>query len=83
LCNVFGVGVAVALTAWVAMQWFAGAPDVSLPLPVNLPTVPVPTLSEETTNRYIAFVGPVFSAAVIVFGLSFTSLGHRVRASFR
>jgi hypothetical protein len=82
LCNLIGAGVAVALTAWFVVQWLAGAPDVSLSVPVNLPVVSVPTLSEEETNRYVAIAGSVFSAAVIVFGLSFTSFGHRIRASF-
>jgi hypothetical protein len=75
--NVLGVAATLAVAAWFALRAFGGVVAPALDLGVALPTV-----SEETVLRTTTILGQALGYAALVFGLSFTSLGRRLRASF-
>lgn len=74
-----GVGVAVTLgvALYFVLRTYGG---IDLPTPdVNLA---LPSLPEQTVTQVLAVLGQLLGVVALAFGLSFTSLGRRVRASF-
>ena len=77
--NFVGVGVTLAVALYFALGSFGGIEPPAVNLGVNLS---VPAISDETLTRILAAFGQVLGLVALLFGLSFTSLGRRLRASF-
>jgi len=76
--NVVGVLIALVLVANFGLDLVSGAaaePDMSANLQL-------PEISTVTMNQLMQAVGYFFAAAALAFGLSLTSLGRRLRATF-
>lgn len=75
--------VGVLVTLGVAAYYFlrnTGAIDLPV-VPVDL-GVSVPVVSDALVTQIVAVLGQVLGVAAVVFGLSFTSIGRRLRATF-
>jgi len=79
LVNTLGIAVTLGVALYFALGSFGGmgAP----PLNVDL-NVPMPTISDDTAERIVTVLGQALGAAALILGLSLTSFGRRVRASF-
>lgn len=76
--NALGLAATLSVALFFAIRAFGGIDPPSLGLGTS---VPIPELSEETVNRTLAVLGQVLGIVAILFGLSFTSPGRRLRAS--
>lgn len=75
--------VGITLTLGVALYFALGSLGGIEPQPLNVDLgVSMPVVSEETAQRVVAVLGQVLGAVALLFGLSFTSFGRRLRASF-
>ena len=75
--------VGITLTLGVALYFALGSLGGIEPPPLSVDLdVSMPVISEDTLQGVIRVLGQVLGAAALVFGLSFTSFGRRVRASF-
>jgi len=77
ISNVVGVSVTLAVALYFAMGSFAGIERPAVDL-----GVPMPVLPDEMVHRSVAMLGQVLGLVALLFGLSFTSIGRRLRASF-
>jgi hypothetical protein len=77
--NAVGISVTLAVAFYFAMGSFTGVERPVVDLGLN---VPVPALSQDTVDKSVAMLGQLLGIVALLFGLSFTSLGRRLRASF-
>lgn len=74
--------VGIAVTLGVALYFGLGAFGGMEPKPLNVELhVAVPVISADTVQRVVAVLGQLLGVAAVVFGLSFTSIGRRLRMS--
>lgn len=76
--NALGIAATLSVALFFAFRAFGAIDPPSLGLGASLP---MPELSEDTLNRTLAVLGQVLGLVAILFGLSFTSPGRRLRAS--
>jgi hypothetical protein len=75
--------VGITLTMGVAFYFALGSLGGIEPQPLNVDLdISMPVISEDAVQGVVALLGQVLGAVALVFGLSFTSFGRRVRASF-
>jgi putative exporter of polyketide antibiotics len=79
ISNLVGIAVTLVFVAYFLMRTFGGIPAPTLELDVNLP---VPVIPEEAAMQLVAVLGQMLGVVALLFGLSFTSLGRRVRSAF-
>ena len=77
ISNIVGITVTLGVALYFVLRTFGG-----IELPTGGVDVTMPVIPEDMTVRIVAVLGQVLGAVALVFGLSFTSLGRRVRASF-
>ena len=77
--NFIGIAATLAVALYFALGSFGGieTPTVNLGVEWSLPTI-----SDEMLARILAAGGQVLGFVALLFGLSFTSVGRRLRASF-
>jgi hypothetical protein len=78
ISNYVGVAATLAVVAWFVARTFGG---IEIPAGIGL-DLQVPAISDETLTTTINVLGQVLGYAALAFGLSFTSLGRRVRGAF-
>lgn len=74
--NVLGVTVTLGIAAMFALRALGGIDAPALDLGVD---IRLPTLSEDSVARTTTALGQVLGFVALAFGLSFTSLGRRIR----
>lgn len=79
ISNLVGVAVTLGVALYFALGSFGGIEPPTVNLGVKMS---MPTLSDETLTRILAACGQLLGAVALLFGLSFTSVGRRLRASF-
>lgn len=73
----------ITLTLGVALYFALDSLGGIEPQPLNVDLdVSMPMISEDMVQGVVAVLGHVLGAVALLFGLSFTSFGRRVRASF-
>jgi hypothetical protein len=77
ITNTVGVAVTLGVALYFVVRTYGG-----IELPVASFDVATPAISEDTIAGITGVLGQVLGIAALVFGLSFTSLGRRVRATF-
>ena len=77
ITNTIGITVTLGIALWFALRTFGG-----IELPSTDVNLSMPVISDEMVSRIIGVLGQVLGLAALAFGLSLTSLGRRVRASF-
>jgi hypothetical protein len=77
--NMVGVAATLAVALYFALGSFGGIEPPTLNLGVS---VSLPVISDEALTKTLAACGQVLGFVALMFGLSFTSLGRRLRASF-
>jgi ABC-type uncharacterized transport system permease subunit len=80
ITNWIGITVTVIVAAYFALRTFGGI-ETSVNLDMGVP-MSMPVIPEAMVNQIVAVLGQVLGLAAVVFGLSFTSFGRRIRASF-
>jgi hypothetical protein len=73
--NISGFVVAAILVMYFGARMLSG-------VEVNLPAVPMPSLSPEQADATLKLVGWGITLGAIAFGLIFTPLGRRLRSEF-
>ncbi len=79
ILNFAGIAATLAVALYFALGSFGGieTPTVNLDVEWSMPTI-----SDEMLTRILAAGGQLLGAVALLFGLSFTSFGRRLRASF-
>ncbi|HTU64763.1 MAG TPA: hypothetical protein VMF52_02330 [Steroidobacteraceae bacterium] len=78
ISNSIGIAVTLGVALYFLLRTFGvDAPAVNLDV-----NVPMPAISEDTVTQIVTALGQVLGVVALVFGLSFTAIGRRVRASF-
>lgn len=77
ITNTIGITVTLGVALYFVLRTFGG-----VQLPTSDLNFTVPAISDDMVTGIVAVLGQVLGFVAIVFGLSFTSLGRRVRASF-
>lgn len=77
ISNYIGIAVALGVALYFLLRTHAG-----VELPIEDVNVRMPEIPEQTVDQVVAVLGQVLGFAALAFGLSFTSIGRRVRASF-
>ena len=79
ITNIVGVAATLAVALYFALGSFSGVetPDVNLGIHLSMPAI-----SDEVQSRILGSLGQALGVAALLFGLSFTSIGRRLRASF-
>lgn len=77
ITNTIGIAVTVGVALYFLLRTVGG-----IELPVSGVDVSAPVISDDMVARVTAVLGQVLGLVALAFGLSFTSLGRRVRASF-
>ena len=77
ITNTIGITVTLGVALYFVLRTFGG-----VQLPASDLNFTVPAISDDMVTGIVAVLGQVLGFVAIVFGLSFTSLGRRVRASF-
>jgi hypothetical protein len=77
ITNTIGISVALGVALYFLLRTFGG-----VDIPANALDAAVPSISEDMVTRITAVLGQVLGIAALAFGLSFTSFGRRIRASF-
>jgi hypothetical protein len=77
--NLIGVAATLAVVLHFALVSFGGIAVPKVDIGMN---IPIPVMPEETVARTLAAFGQVLGVVALLFGLSFTSAGRRLRASF-
>lgn len=77
------IGIAVTLIVVAVFTWRAfGGVDTAATLEAAVPTLPTfPGMTKDAVGPWIVGFGQMLGIAALAFGLSFTSLGRRIRAS--
>ena|SRR5690349_12286347 len=78
ISNALGIATTLGIALFFAMRALSGI-GPAFDLDVNLP---LPALDEATVAHTLGILGQVLGYAALAFGLSFTSFGRRLRASF-
>ena len=77
ITNVVGVSATLVVALYFAMGALGGVERPAVDLGVSMPV-----LSDEMVGKSVAMLGQALGFAALLFGLSFTSIGRRLRASF-
>ena len=81
ITNAIGITVTLGVALYFVLRTYGGldlaVSDVNVSVPVSVPVIP-----DDMLARITGVLGQVLGFAALAFGLSFTSLGRRVRASF-
>lgn len=78
ITNSIGVAATLAVLLIFALRTYGGIePSVNLGVDVSVPVIP-----EDMVARVVGVLGQALGFVALAFGLSFTSIGRRVRASF-
>ncbi len=78
ITNSIGIAATLAVLLIFALRTYGGfEPAVNLDM-----NVPMPVIPEDMVTRIVAVLGQVLGFVALAFGLSFTSFGRRIRASF-
>jgi hypothetical protein len=82
ISNLTGVLVTLGVVSYFVLRTYGGI-DLSMDLaaPAGL-DVAVPMIPDVMVTQVMAVLGQVLGLAAVLFGLSFTSVGRRLRASF-
>ncbi|HUQ08669.1 MAG TPA: hypothetical protein VM146_00035 [Steroidobacteraceae bacterium] len=74
--------IGIAVTLGVALYFAYGAfADMQQPVNIGF-DFRMPVIADDTLQRVIAVLGQLLGVAAVLFGLSFTSIGRRLRTSF-
>jgi hypothetical protein len=82
ITNTVGVAVTLGIVAYFVLRAYSGVDASALNLGVEVPSVPMPAMSDAMVSQIIGVLGQVLGIAALLFGLSLTSVGRRVRESF-
>lgn len=77
IINWTGISVTLGVALYFVLRAYGG-----IEMPVSDVSVPIPVIPEDMVARITGMLGQVLGLVALAFGLSFTSLGRRVRASF-
>jgi hypothetical protein len=77
ITNTVGIAVTLGVALYFVLRTYGG-----IELPATGFNVSTPVLPDDMVARIIGVLGQVLGVVALVFGLSFTSVGRRVRASF-
>ena len=78
ITNSIGIAATLAVVLVFVLRTYGGVePSVNLEMNVSMPVIP-----EDMVTRIVAVLGQVLGFVALAFGLSFTSFGRRIRASF-
>ena len=77
LTNYLGIATALGVALYFVLRTFGG-----VDIPIGDVNLSAPVIPEQTVTQIVGVLGQVLGVAALAFGLSFTSLGRRVRASF-
>jgi len=78
ITNSIGIAATLAVVLVFVLRTYGGFdPSVNLDMNVSMPVIP-----EDMVTRIVAVLGQVLGVVALAFGLSFTSYGRRLRASF-
>jgi len=78
ITNSIGILVTLTIVGVFVLRTYGGIePSVNLDMNVSMPLIP-----EDMVTRIVGVLGQVLGLAALAFGLSFTSFGRRIRASF-
>jgi hypothetical protein len=77
ISNAIGIAATLGVVLFFVLRTYGG-----VEVPMSDVSLSVPVIPEQTVTQVIAVLGQVLGFAALAFGLSFTSLGRRVRASF-
>jgi hypothetical protein len=80
ITNSIGITVTLVIAAYFGLRTFGGI-DTSVNLDLGVPMT-MPVIPEAMVTQIVAVLGQVLGVAALAFGLSFTSFGRRIRASF-
>jgi hypothetical protein len=76
--NTIGIAATLAVVLVFVLRTYGGIePSVKLDMNVSMPVI-----SEDMVTRIVAVLGQVLGFVALAFGLSFTAVGRRIRASF-
>lgn len=78
ISNAIGVLVAIVVALYFGLRAFGVAEMAG----VAMTDVAVPMMSEAMITQLMQVVGHVLGGGALLFGLSLTSFGHRIRAAF-
>src|SRR4051812_19595754 len=77
ISNYVGIAVTLAVVLLFVLRTYGGyEPSLNLDMNVSMPVV-----SEDMVTRITAVLGQLLGVVALAFGLSFTSVGRRLRAS--
>jgi hypothetical protein len=79
IVNTAGIAVTLGVAMYFALGSFGGIEPQPLNVDLN---VPMPVIGDDTVERMVAVLGQLLGVAALIFGLSFTSIGRRLRRSF-
>jgi hypothetical protein len=82
ITNTIGVTVTLGIVAYFVLRTYGGIDASALDLGVEVPPVPIPAMSDAMVSQITGVLGQVLGVAALLFGLSLTSIGRRIRASF-
>jgi hypothetical protein len=77
ITNSVGIAVTLGVALYFVLRTYGG-----IELPATEFNVSTPVISEDRVAQIVGVLGQVLGLVALLFGLSFTSLGRRVRASF-
>lgn len=78
ITNSIGIAATLAVVLVFVLRTYGGVePSMNLEMNVSMPVIP-----EDMVTRIVAVLGQVLGFVALAFGLSFTSFGRRIRASF-
>ena len=77
ITNVIGIAVTLGVALYFVFRTTGG-----VELPVTELNLSTPVIPDDMVARIVGVLGQALGVVALVFGLSFTSLGRRVRASF-
>jgi len=77
ITNAIGITVALGVALYFLLRTYGGVEIPVTPVDVSVPVIP-----DDVVARITAVLGQVLGFAALAFGLSFTSFGRRLRASF-
>ncbi len=77
ITNSIGITVTLGVVLYFVLRTFGG-----IEMPVSDVNLSVPVISDDMVARIVGILGQVLGVVALAFGLSFTSIGRRVRASF-
>lgn len=82
ITNTVGIAVTLGVVAHFVLHATGGIDASAAASSLGVPTVSMPVVSEDMFLQYVGVIGQVLGLAALLFGLSLTSAGRRLRASF-